>query len=116
VLSQTSGDGMLTVMERARHPIPLLRLVTGGSIVETRMSGARAGRGAVELQLPDVPTVSREHARFTFSEGQWRIANLGVNGLTVNGAPAAGEHKLSNGDSIRWGTRPDALLSRVEIS
>ncbi len=116
VLSQASGKGMLTVMERARHPIPLLRLVTGDSTAETRMSGARAGRGAVDLQLPDVPTVSREHARFTFSDGQWWIANLGMNGLTINGAPAAGEHPLSDGDSIRWGTRPDALLSRVEIS
>jgi hypothetical protein len=25
------------------------------------------------------------------------------------------EHPLSHGDAIRWGTRPDALLSRVEI-
>jgi len=28
----------------------------------------------------------------------------------------AGEQPLSDGDEIRWGTRPDALLSRVEIS
>jgi pSer/pThr/pTyr-binding forkhead associated (FHA) protein len=84
-------------------------------MTETRMSGARAGRGAVELALPEVPTVSREHARFTFSDGQWRIANLGMNGITVNGSTVAGEHPLRNGDSIRWGTRPDALLSRVEI-
>jgi pSer/pThr/pTyr-binding forkhead associated (FHA) protein len=92
-----------------------LRLVTGESVAETRRSGARAGRGPVELELPDVPTVSREHARFTFSGGQWWIANLGMNGLTLNGIPLAGEQPLSNGDSIRWGTRPDALLSRVQI-
>jgi FHA domain len=107
--------GMPTVMEQAFNPTPLLRLHTGDSTTETRMSGARAGRGAVELALPEVPTVSREHARFTFSDGQWRIANLGMNGLTVNGSTVAGEHPLCNGDSIRWGTRPDALLSRVEI-
>jgi hypothetical protein len=115
VSDRTAVTGMPTVMEQAFNPIPLLRLHTGDSMTETRMSGARAGRGAVELALPEVPTVSREHARFTFSDGQWRIANLGMNGLTINGTPVAGEHPLSNGDSIRWGTRPDALLSRVEI-
>jgi FHA domain len=112
---QTVVTGMPTVAEISRSRIPVLRLVTGDSVAETRMSGARAGRGAVELGLPEVPTVSREHARFTFSDGQWWIANLGMNGLTLNGTPLAGEHPLSNGDSIRWGTRPDALLSRVQI-
>jgi FHA domain len=107
--------GMPTVAEQSRTTIPVLRLVTGESVAETRRSGARAGRGPVELELPDVPTVSREHARFTFSGGQWWIANLGMNGLTLNGAPLAGEQPLSNGDSIRWGTRPDALLSRVQV-
>jgi hypothetical protein len=28
----------------------------------------------------------------------------------------AGKQSLSDGDAIRWGTRQDALLSRVEIS
>jgi hypothetical protein len=112
---RTVVTGMPTIMERPFNPVPLLRLHTDESVTETRMSGARAGRGAVELALPDVPTVSREHARFTFSDGQWRIANLGMNGLTINGSPVAGEAPLRNGDSIRWGTRPDALLSRVEI-
>ncbi|HYZ54603.1 MAG TPA: FHA domain-containing protein [Streptosporangiaceae bacterium] len=111
----TAVSGMPTVMEQIHSPIPMLRLITGDSVTETRMSGARAGRGAVELALPQEPTVSREHARFTFSDGQWWIANLGMNGLTINGSPVAGEHPLSSGDAIRWGTRPDALLSRVEI-
>ncbi len=95
--------------------IPMLRLVTGDEVAETRTSGARAGRGPVELGLPEVPTVSREHARFTFAGGQWRIANLGMNGLTVNGEPVTGEAAVSDGDVVRWGTRPDALSSRVEI-
>ena len=107
--------GRSTVIELSRSPVPVLRLVTGGSVAETRVSGARAGRGAVELGLPDVPTVSREHARFTFSDGRWWIANLGRNGLTLNGTALAGEQPLSSGDSIRWGMRSDALLSRVEI-
>jgi hypothetical protein len=107
--------GMPTVIELPHNPVPMLRLVTGGSVTETRVSGARAGRGHVELKLPAEPTVSREHARFTFSDGQWWIANMGRNGVTVNGAALAGEQPLHDGDSIRWGMRPDALLSSVEI-
>jgi len=107
--------GMPTVLERSEPPVPPLRLITGDLVAETRTSGARAGRGPVELALPEVPTVSREHARFTFSGGQWRVANLGMNGLTVNGEPVSGEQPVSDGDAIRWGSRPDALASRVEI-
>jgi hypothetical protein len=112
----TVAGGMTTIREISLASVPVLRLVTGSSVAETTMSGARAGRGPVELVLPDVLTVSREHARFTFSDGRWWITNQGRNGLTVNGAPVAGEQPLSDGDAIRWGTRPDALLSRVEIS
>jgi hypothetical protein len=107
--------GPVTVMEQTRPAIPVLRLVTGSSVAQTVMSGARAGRGPVELVLPDVPTVSREHARFTFSAGRWWIANLGRNGLCLNGAAVTGERPLSDGDSIRWGSRRDAPASRVEI-
>jgi FHA domain len=112
----TVKASLATIMEPSHPPVPLLRLVTGSSVAETRMSGARAGRGAVELMLPDVPTVSREHATFTVSDGRWWITNQGRNGLTVNGTQVAGEQPLSDGDEIRWGARPDALLSRVEIS
>jgi len=106
---------LATVAEPVRHPVPLLRLRTGDYVSQTRTSGARAGRGAVELALPDVPTVSREHARFTYSDGQWWIANLGLNGLVLNGSPLAGEHPLHDGDSIQWGQTQDAPQSRVEI-
>jgi len=111
----TVGGGMVTIMEPSPAPVPVLRLVTGSSVAETRISGARAGRGSVELVLPDVLTVSREHATFTFSDGRWWITNQGRNGLTLNGAPVAGEQPLSDGDAIRWGASPDALLSRVKI-
>jgi FHA domain len=115
--AQNSGaaDSSVTLMEQARPVIPVLRLVTGSSVAETVMSGARAGRGSVELVLPDVPTVSREHAKFTFSDGRWWVTNQGRNGLCLNGAPVAGERPVGNGDSIRWGSRSDALQSRVEI-
>jgi hypothetical protein len=106
---------LATVAEPVRNPVPQLRLRTGDYVSQTRTSGARAGRGAVELALPDVPTVSREHARFTYSDGQWWIANLGLNGLVLNGSPLAGEHPLHDGDSIQWGQSQDAPQSRVEI-
>ena len=112
----TVAAGLTTIMEASLPPVPALRLVTGSSVAETRTSGARAGRGPVELILPDVPTVSREHARFTFSDGRWRISNQGRNGLILNGTPVTGVQPLSDGDTIRWGTNPDAPLSRVEIS
>jgi hypothetical protein len=112
---RTIMDGVATVMEQIRPAVPVLRLVTGSSVAETSMSGARAGRGPVELVLPDVPTVSREHARFTFSAGRWWVTNQGMNGLSVNGIPVSGKQPLSDGDSIRWGTRQEAPLSRIEI-
>jgi hypothetical protein len=111
----TVGGGMVTIMEPSPALIPVLQLVTGSSVAETRVSGARAGRGSVELVLPDVLTVSREHATFTFSDGRWWVTNQGRNGLTLNGAPVVGEQPLSGGDTIRWGAASDALLSRVEI-
>jgi hypothetical protein len=96
--------------------VPLLRLVTGGSAAETRLSGARAGRGtAVELLLPEEPMVSRVHAKFVFREGQWRVTGLGRNGLMVNEMPVRGEQVVRDGDSIHWGNQPGALVSRVQI-
>ena len=111
----TVGRDVVTIMEPSPAPVPVLRLVTGSSVAETRVSGARAGRGSVELVLPDVLTVSREHATFTFSDGRWWVTNQGRNGLTLNDVPVAGEQPLSDGDTIRWGASPDALLSRVTI-
>lgn len=113
-LGPAAGGGMTTIMAESLPPV--LRLVTGSSVAETRVPGARAGRGQVELMLPDVPTVSREHATFTFSDGRWRITNRGRNGLMLNGSPVTGEQPLGHGDTIRWGTTPDALESRVEVS
>jgi hypothetical protein len=113
--AETVIPGLPTVAEAAQRPVPVLRLVTGGSAAETRVSGARAGRGEVELRLPQIPTVSREHARFTCAEGQWWITNLGRNGLTLNGVPLTGQRPVRDGDSIRWGSQADALVSRVEV-
>lgn len=107
--------GPVTVREKAMPRVPVLRLITGDMVAQTQMTGARAGRGSVEMVLPNVSTISRKHARFSYADGHWFVTNLGMNGLTVNGSPAADQHPLSDGDTIRWGSRPDAVVSRVEI-
>jgi hypothetical protein len=114
-MGRTVMDGLATIMEQVRPAVPVLRLVTGTSVAETSTSGARAGRGAVELELPDVRTVSRVHATFTFAAGHWWVTSQGMNGLSVNGVQVSAKQALSDGDSIRWGTSQDAPLSRVEI-
>jgi FHA domain len=106
---------VLTV-EAPSQPVPLLRLVTNDSVAETHVSGARAGRGSgVELPLPDEPTVSRVHAEFTFTGGEWRIVNLGRNGILVNERPVGRGQVIHDGDLITWGPHPGALESRVEV-
>jgi hypothetical protein len=111
----TVVTGLPTVAERGHPRVPVLRLVTGNSAAETQLSGARAGRGDVELPLPEVPTISREHARFTYADGQWWVTNLGLNGLALNGVPLEGQRPVRDGDVIRWGNKADTLVSRVEV-
>jgi FHA domain len=113
--STVTSAGPVTVLEKPTPPVPVLRLITGDSVAQTRMTGARAGRGSVELMLPNIATISRQHARFEFADGRWWVTNLGRNGLAVNGAPAVTERPLNDGDVIRWGSQADAPVSRVEI-
>ena len=108
-------DWLPTVAELRPPPVPLLSLVTGDSVVQASASGALAGRGAVDLPLPQVATISREHARFTYSGGQWWVTNLGRNGLVLNGQPVVSEHPVRHGDLLRWGRQGGAPVSRVEI-
>ena len=106
----------VAVADRPLAPNPLLRLVTGNYVAQTRVSGARAGRGfGIELTLPDEPTLSRVHATFTCVGGQWRISGTGRNGLALNGTVLSGEEIIRDGDVIRWGLRTDALRSQVVI-
>jgi hypothetical protein len=113
----TPGDATTaaaTMCELA--PNPLLRLVTGDRTAETRVSGACAGRGpAAELLLPEDPTVSRVHAQFACAAGEWRITGVGLNGVALNGAVLTDEQVVRDGDTIRWGRRPDSLTSQVQI-
>ncbi len=87
------------------------------SVAETRMSGAaRRPRVRRAGAAPRCRPCHGSTPRSLSPTASWRITNLGRNGLTLNGAPVTGEQPLSDGDAIRWGARPDALLSRVEIS
>jgi hypothetical protein len=113
-VAPTFMTGAATVAEPVLPP--LLRLITNGAVAETRVSGARAGRGkAVELQLPGDPTVSRVHATFTCTGGEWRITVLGRNGVLLNGTPLTSEHVVRDGDAIRWGQQSSAPVSAVVI-
>ncbi len=91
---------------RTPASFPSLRLITGGRVAETSVSGARAGRSRkLEFTLPADPAVSRVHAEFTYDQGQWWITNLGRNGIVLNGDSIYTKHALQAGDSIRWGRR-----------
>jgi len=63
--------------------------------------GRPAGDVSPDLPL-DAPSVSRRHAAIAFSDGEWRIRNLGKGGTLVDQVPLAeGERRvLSHGDII----------------
>lgn len=111
---RAAPTGLLTATQAPA--IPVLRLVTNGSVAETHAGIAHAGRGnEAELVLPPEPTVSRVHAKFVYDGGQWWITSLGRNGITLNGTAVPGECVVTNGDTITWGRGPEALVSRVHI-
>lgn len=111
----TARTALATMAEPVISP-SALRLVTNGTVAETRLAHARAGRGwEAELQLPEEPTVSRVHAEFTFAGGQWWITSRGRNGLMLNGTPLSREQIVRPGDKIRWGQQRGALISLIEI-
>jgi hypothetical protein len=115
-MTRGAAPSAVAVADRALTPNPLLRLVTGEYVTQTRVSGARAGRGfGTELTLPDDPALSRVHATFTCVAGQWRISGTGRNGLALNGIVLNGAETIRDGDFLRWGLRADSLSSRVEI-
>ena len=83
---------------------PTVRVIAGGAHVTVDLEGRTvAGRGAsADIRLHD-STVSREHAAFVRRASGWWVVDLGsMNGTKVNGR-AAGEHELSDRDSIELG-------------
>ena len=97
--------------------LPSLRLVTGHDVTQTRGSEARAGRGSsVELRLPRDLTISRVHAKFTFSDGHWWITGISPNGLLLNGTRLTEPRVVTSGDRVGWGTHANAVVSLIQIS
>jgi hypothetical protein len=68
--------------------------------------GRREGPPSLHVRL-DAPTVSRLHARMSFADGRWAIANLSAtNPVQVNGrrlGGAAEPQRLADGDVIQIG-------------
>jgi hypothetical protein len=79
-----------------------LRLHPGNHIIDLTSPDVLLGRqGNVDLRMPQ-PDVSREHCRFQFSHGGWRIVDLdSLNGVYVNGARIRRMSVIDAGDQIR---------------
>jgi pSer/pThr/pTyr-binding forkhead associated (FHA) protein len=83
--------------------VPLrLRLHPGNHIIDLTNPDVLLGRqGDVDLRMPQ-PDVSREHCRFQFNHGGWRIVDLNsLNGVYVNGARIRRMAVIHSGDQIR---------------
>lgn len=83
---------------------PVVSVRSGGPPTTIELTGRTvAGRAAsCEITLND-STVSREHAAFVRRAAGWWVVDLGsMNGTKVNGRPA-GEHELSDDDTIELG-------------
>jgi diguanylate cyclase (GGDEF)-like protein len=57
------------------------------------------------LSFPDVPSISRRHARLTFSDGEVWLEDLGSrNGTFLNDEPLRESRQLASGDRFQVGT------------
>jgi hypothetical protein len=118
--------GMTTELTATQHEavdaaankiVPTLFLHTSGSRSSTRMSSAIAGRDPrVDLVLPDVGTVSRRHARFSYVDGRWCVECLGRNGLLLNGREVSLRQVVNDEDTLTWGRSTSALTSQVQLT
>jgi predicted component of type VI protein secretion system len=62
------------------------------------------GRGSTCDFVVDDPTVSLQHARLSFRQGQWWLEDLAsTNGTFLNGEAVQGGALLTNQDEIRLG-------------
>ncbi|MDR3321133.1 MAG: FHA domain-containing protein [Synergistaceae bacterium] len=80
----SEADAERTIVSRV---LTLSRL-SDGRVIHV-MDGAELGRSGDTLQFfKEERTVSRRHARVNFSDGSWRLEDLGsTNGTWVNGRP-----------------------------
>ena len=85
-------------------PSGVARLLAAGMTIEVEASGTVLGRSSqCDVRLED-PNASRQHARISGVDGDWKLEDLGsTNGVLVNGARVAGSTPLKNGDRIQLG-------------
>src|SRR5688500_13104350 len=96
-MTLASDEGVMYLVPVAGPPLEPMRLVPDPA-------GLTVGRHQqCTMQLP-ADRVSRQHARFTYSEDGWRVSDLGsrwgtaINGVSVAAGP---EVPLREGDLIR---------------
>jgi pSer/pThr/pTyr-binding forkhead associated (FHA) protein len=79
-----------------------LRLQPGDHIIDLTSPDVLLGRQSdADLRMPQ-PDVSRQHCRFQFADGGWRVVDLGsLNGVYVNGSRVARMAVIHAGDLIR---------------
>jgi pSer/pThr/pTyr-binding forkhead associated (FHA) protein len=83
--------------------VPLrLRLQPGDHVIDLTSADILLGRQSdADLRMPQ-PDVSRQHCRFQFAEGDWRIVDLdSMNGVYVNGTRVRRMAVIHAGDHIR---------------
>src|SRR5438552_1787940 len=83
---------------------PLCLVVDGGEamIVVDRPEMVAGRHSEADIRLP-LPDVSRRHCRFTWSDGRWRVVDLGsLNGIFVNDQNVR-DAFLCPGDRLRIG-------------
>jgi len=80
------------------------RLLAAGMSIDVAAAGTVLGRSSeCDVRLED-PNASRQHARISAVDGDWKLEDLGsTNGVLVNGARVAGSTPLRSGDRIQLG-------------
>jgi pSer/pThr/pTyr-binding forkhead associated (FHA) protein len=83
--------------------LPLrLRLQPGNHVIDLAAPDILLGRQSdADLRMPQ-PDVSRQHCRFQFADGDWRVVDLdSLNGVYINGARVSRMAVIHAGDLIR---------------
>jgi pSer/pThr/pTyr-binding forkhead associated (FHA) protein len=83
--------------------VPLrLRLQPGDHVIDLTAPDVLLGRQSdADLRMPQ-PDVSRQHCRFQFAHGGWRVVDLdSLNGVYVNGDRVRRAAVIHSGDHIR---------------